>query len=100
MAQHKAANKVGVQNNPKSDRRIECRESRKKATYIQGHAMVTLHPPLAGQPFLIVDALLLVFILVSGHPYCPTKKPLWRNAIFGLCWSVIVLASAIIQRLP
>ena len=43
------------------------------------------YSPLDGQTLLIVDALLLVFILVSEQLYIPIKKPLWCHAMFGLC---------------
>ena len=56
-----------------------------------------LYSPLEGQTFLIVDALLLLFILVPEHLSTKTKKPFWSHAIFGLCWSVIVVASAVLQ---
>jgi hypothetical protein len=56
--------------------------------------------PLEGQTLLILDAVLLLFILVSEDIYIPTKRPFSCHAIFGLCWSVIVVASAVVQRLP
>jgi hypothetical protein len=62
--------------------------------------LTQLYSPLEGQALLIVDALLLVLILVSEYLYIPMKKPFWRDAAIGLCWSVIVVASAVVQRFP
>jgi hypothetical protein len=52
-----------------------------------------------GQMFLVVDAVLLLLILVSGA-YLPPKVRVWSYALFGLCWSAMVVAAAAAQTKP
>ncbi len=56
-----------------------------------------MYSPLEGQALLIVDAVLLLFLLISEH--IPIQKPYWFHSLFGLCWSVIVVATEIVQRI-
>ena len=58
------------------------------------------YSPLEGQALLIVDALLMLILLVSGHFYPLLKRPFWSWALFGLCWSAIVVAAAAAQQSP
>jgi hypothetical protein len=97
------AQRLRFQNNPQTHTCVKSHESRvdNLHTYLQRAIMFTnLYSPLEGQTLLIVDALLLVFILLSEHLHNPGKKPYRRDAIIGLCWSVIVVASAVVQRIP
>ena len=60
-----------------------------------------LYQPLAslqGQIPLIVDAVLLLFVLVSGMDL-PPKLRLWSFALYGLCWCAITVA-AIAETAP
>jgi len=56
--------------------------------------------PLQGYMCLLADAALLLIILVSGtyslyHP----RWRLWCYALFGLCWSAIVVIAAAAQSI-
>lgn len=55
------------------------------------------YPLLEGQSFLIVDAVLLLSLLVSHR--LQSIKPFWVPALFGLCWSVIVVATDVLQQI-
>jgi len=60
--------------------------------------MITqFYSPLEGQLLLVVDAILILLILVSEN--IPMKKPFWYYSMFSLCWSVIVVATAVVQRI-
>jgi hypothetical protein len=52
-----------------------------------------------GHMFLVVDAVLLLLILVSGV-YLPPKVRVWSYALFALCWSAIVVVAAAAQSKP
>ncbi len=54
-----------------------------------------MYSPLEGQAILIVDAVLILFLLISEH--IPMKKPFWFHSLLGLCWGVIVVATEAVQ---
>ena len=58
--------------------------------------LTQFYSPLEGQSLLIVDALLLLFFLVLQKWYAPLKHRILLDGMFGLCWSVIVIASAVV----
>lgn len=58
-----------------------------------------MYASIQGQMFLVVDAVLLLLLIVSGI-YLPPKVRVWSYAVFGLCWSAIVVAAAAAQHLP
>ena len=53
--------------------------------------------PLEGQTLLIVDAVLLLTFFASPGLQIPIRKASWSDALIGLCWSAIVVASAAVQ---
>jgi hypothetical protein len=53
--------------------------------------------PLEGHNLLIADGFVILLILISHHLYIPGRRSFWSHAVFGLCWSVIVVAAAIMQ---
>ena len=59
--------------------------------------MFTHYYPLEGQTFLIVDAALLLSFLAVPDLHIHMKKKFWSDAMVGLCWSVIVVATAAVQ---
>lgn len=56
-----------------------------------------VYASLEGQMFLVVDAVLLLLIIVSGI-YLPRFR-VWSYALFALCWSAIVVIAAA-QHIP
>lgn len=84
-------------NNPSFRVSIEECGNRKSSTYNYKGPLMPYYFPFEGQGLLIVDAVLLLVLLVSEH--IRLKKPFWTDAIFSLCWSVIIVAASIIQRI-
>ncbi len=56
-----------------------------------------MYASIEGQMMLVVDAVLLLVIIVSGI-YLPRFR-VWSYALFALCWSAIVVIAAT-QHIP